>query len=93
MLLTYLLIQPFLSHWGWHRGCLEGRQEVQREGSPTQHPAALSSLQLVDLLHLHFVLPHLFFDQHLHAPVEKAAQLLAWDGQREGPTSREMLAQ
>lgn len=58
---------------------------------------ALSSLQLGDLLHLHFVLPHLFFDQHLHAPVEKATQLPlgmgARDGQREGPTFREMLAQ
>lgn len=33
---------------------------------------ALSGLQLADLLHLLLVLPHLFLDQHLYAPVMKA---------------------
>ena len=64
---------------------------LSQEGEPAEGDA-LRSFQLVNLLHLHLVLPHLFFDQHLHAAAEKGTQLLPPGWWCWGPGSREALA-
>lgn len=63
---------------------------LSQEGESAEGDA-LRGFQLADLLHLHLVLPHLFLDQHLHAPAEKVTQSLPQDGQRQGLASREAL--
>lgn len=65
---------------------------LPQQGQPAECNA-LSCLQLVDLLHLHLVLPHLFFDEHLHAPVYRLGQFLSSGWGRQSQRAAQGLGQ